>query len=78
MTEAKFERAVMDVFDLRSRRQIVVELDTTGCLTYIGAQYFAHRDMKKAIFMLTTREVANEEEMKPVPLLLQRVRMSLT
>jgi len=78
MTEVEFERAVMDVFDLRSHRQIVVELDATGGLTYIGAQYFAHRDGKKIIFLLTTREVANEEEMKPVPLFLQRVRMSLT
>ncbi|KAI4687712.1 uncharacterized protein J4E88_003303 [Alternaria novae-zelandiae] len=75
-TESEFERAVMDAFDLRSHRQIVVELEATGGLTYIGAQYFAHRDGKKVIFMLTTREVANEEEMKPVPLLLQRVRMS--
>jgi len=77
MTEVEFERAVMDVFDLRSHQQIVVELDAWRGLTYIGAQKY-HETEKKTIFKLTTREVANEEEMKPVPLLLQRVRISLT
>ncbi|KAI4708446.1 hypothetical protein J4E89_007070 [Alternaria sp. Ai002NY15] len=60
ITEAEFQYRATVAFNLRSHRQVVVELEARWGLTYIGAQWCAHETGKKIIFELTTTEAINE------------------